>query len=161
MTTMRQGGPPAAGVRAATVLACQSASWLPRVPIRSSVVIVRRLVAREYSGNAVGGFDPLQAAFERYRRREVDNRGFPPRRIPPLHIRTRRDARSGCEGAAAAAPVNQPGRPRQHRAGRRGQRADVLETDLVAPYRTAIDGVVVRIRWRGNDIQTRVERRHI
>src|SRR5262245_34631077 len=36
MTTMRQGGPPEAVRRSATACACQSASWLPRVPIRSS-----------------------------------------------------------------------------------------------------------------------------
>ena len=35
MVTIVQGGPPAAAMRAATVLACQRASWLPRVPIRS------------------------------------------------------------------------------------------------------------------------------
>src|SRR5712671_4694719 len=33
---MRQAGPPASAIRAATVLACQRASWLPLVPIRSS-----------------------------------------------------------------------------------------------------------------------------
>ena len=36
MTTIRQVGPPAAAMRAATVCACHSASWLPRVPRRSS-----------------------------------------------------------------------------------------------------------------------------
>ena len=36
MTTMRHAGPPAPAIRAATVFACQRASWLPRVPIFSS-----------------------------------------------------------------------------------------------------------------------------
>ena len=36
MTTMRQEGPPAAAMRAATALACHRASWLPRVPSRRS-----------------------------------------------------------------------------------------------------------------------------
>src|SRR5438094_906763 len=38
MTTMWQGGPPASPMRAATAFACQSASWLPRVPRRRAVV---------------------------------------------------------------------------------------------------------------------------
>ena len=37
MTTMRHGGPPASATRAATARACHSASWLPRVPSRSSM----------------------------------------------------------------------------------------------------------------------------
>ena len=36
MTTMRHAGPPDSAIRAATVRACHSASWLPRVPSRSS-----------------------------------------------------------------------------------------------------------------------------
>ena len=83
MTTMRQGGPPAAAMRAATVFACHSASWLPRVPSRSSSSGLRARGQR--SASRLAARERLDAALARRRRpvRVLAARSASPARLRP------------------------------------------------------------------------------
>ena len=58
MTMMRQRGPPAAEILDATARACQRASWLPRVPRRSSCTGPALSAARRASNRVNGSTRP-------------------------------------------------------------------------------------------------------